>query len=53
MENRVFELNDLAKFDENVPQKVMVYQTDKTLGAMWCLEPGQEVEIKKGMAILA
>lgn len=83
MENRVFKLEELAQFDLNVPQKVMVYQSDKTLGAMWCLEPGQEVflhqhpnaddvwiclegesglyfagegqevEIKKGMAILA
>jgi len=83
MESRVFKLEDLTQFDENIPQKIMVYQTDKTLGAMWCLEPGQEVflhqhpnaddvwiclegerglyfagegqevEIKKGMAILA
>lgn len=43
MEDRVFSLNELAKFDANAPQKVMVYQSDKTLGAMWCLEPGQEV----------
>lgn len=43
MEDRIFTLNELAKFDANEPQKVMVYQTDKTLGAMWCLEPGQEV----------
>lgn len=43
MENRVFNLKDLAQFDPNAPQKVLVYQSDKTLGAMWCLEPGQEV----------
>jgi quercetin dioxygenase-like cupin family protein len=43
VEDRVFSLDKLAKFDANVPQKVMVYQSDKTLGAMWCLEPGQEV----------
>lgn len=43
MEDRVFKLEDLAQFDANAPQKVMVYQSDKTLGAMWCLEPGQEV----------
>lgn len=83
MENRVFALQEITQFDADAPQKVMVYQTDKTLGAMWCLEPGQEVflhqhpnaddvwiciegesgryfagdgqevEIKKGMAILA
>ncbi|AET65909.1 cupin domain-containing protein [Desulfosporosinus orientis DSM 765] len=43
MQDRVFKLQELAKFDAKVPQKVMVYQSDKTLGAMWCLEPGQEV----------
>ena len=43
MEDRVFELKELAQFDDEVPQKVMVYETDKTLGAMWCLEPGQDV----------
>lgn len=43
METRVFSLEKLARFDANVPQKVLVYQSDKTLGAMWCLEPGQEV----------
>ncbi|MDQ7095242.1 cupin domain-containing protein [Desulfosporosinus sp. PR] len=83
MEERVFSLDKLARFDANIPQKVVVYQSDKTLGVMWCLEPGQEVflhqhpnaddvwiclegesglyfagdgqevEIKKGMAILA
>ncbi|HBV87665.1 MAG TPA: cupin domain-containing protein [Desulfosporosinus sp.] len=83
MKERVFKLEELTQFDLNAPQKVMVYQSDKTLGAMWCLEPGQEVflhqhpnaddvwiclegesglyfagddqevEIKKGMAILA
>ncbi len=42
MEERVFDLKEMEKFGEG-PQKVMVYSTDKTLGAMWCLEPGQEV----------
>jgi mannose-6-phosphate isomerase-like protein (cupin superfamily) len=83
MNERLFDLGKLAQFDENVPQKVLVYQTEETLAAMWCLEPGQEVflhmhpnaddvwiciegesglyfagdgqevEIKKGMAVLA
>lgn len=44
MDDRVFNLTEeLAHFDEKVPQKIAVYQTDKTMGAMWCLEPGQEV----------
>ena len=83
MKERVFELDQLKRFDENIPQKIAVYQSDKSLAAMWCLEPGQEVflhvhpnaddvwiciegeeglyfagegqeiKIKKGMAILA
>lgn len=43
VEKRLFDLGKLAKFDTNVPQKVVVYQSEKTLAAMWCLEPGQEV----------
>jgi mannose-6-phosphate isomerase-like protein (cupin superfamily) len=42
METRLFDLKKLARFD-TAPQKVPVYTSDKTLGAMWCLEPGQEV----------
>lgn len=43
MNERLFELDKLAQFDSEIPQKVLVYQTDKTMAAMWCLEPGQEV----------
>ncbi|AFM02028.1 MULTISPECIES: cupin domain-containing protein [Desulfitobacterium] len=43
MEKRLYDLTKLAKFDPNVPQKVVVYQSEKTLAAMWCLEPEQEV----------
>jgi len=43
MEKGLFDLGKLAKFDANVPQRVLVHQSDKILGAMWCLEPGQEV----------
>jgi quercetin dioxygenase-like cupin family protein len=42
MEARLFDLKKLARFDA-APQKIPVYTSDKTLGAMWCLEPGQEV----------
>lgn len=42
MKERLFNLNALTKFAV-VPQKVPIYNTDKSLGAMWCLEPGQEV----------
>jgi mannose-6-phosphate isomerase-like protein (cupin superfamily) len=42
MNDRLFNLQQLARFD-TTPQKVPVYLTDKSLGALWCLEPGQEV----------
>ena len=42
MEERIYDLEQLKSFGQE-PQKVLVYTTDKTLGAMWCLEPGQEV----------
>lgn len=40
---RIFEIDKIAKFDPNEPQKNYFYETDKTVGAVWCLEPGQEV----------
>ncbi|GHI00559.1 cupin domain-containing protein [Neobacillus kokaensis] len=40
---RVFEIDKIAKFDINKPQKNYFYETDKTVGAIWCLEPGQSV----------
>jgi quercetin dioxygenase-like cupin family protein len=43
MEGRIFEIDKIAKFDPNEPQKNYFYGTDKTVGAVWCLEPGQEV----------
>jgi mannose-6-phosphate isomerase-like protein (cupin superfamily) len=42
MEARLFDLKQLVRFDA-APQKVAIYATDKSLGAMWCLEPGQGV----------
>ncbi len=42
MEARLFDLKQLVRFDA-APQKVAVYAADKSLGAMRCLEPGQEV----------
>jgi quercetin dioxygenase-like cupin family protein len=40
---RVFEIDKIAKFDPNEAQKNYFYETDKTVGAVWCLEPGQEL----------
>ncbi|NLI92227.1 MAG: cupin domain-containing protein [Peptococcaceae bacterium] len=42
-ETRVFNLDQLEKFNSETPQKIAVYETNSTLAAMWCLEPGQEV----------
>ena len=42
METRLFDLKKMATFDVT-PQRILIYTTDKTLAAMWCLEPGQEV----------
>jgi len=39
MEARLFDLKQLVRFAA-APQKVAVYATGKSLGAMWCLEPG-------------
>lgn len=40
---RVFEIDKIAKFDPDEAQKNYFYETDKTVGAVWCLEPGQEL----------
>ena len=40
---RVFEIDKIAKFDPDEAQKNYFYETDKTVGAIWCLEPGQEL----------
>jgi quercetin dioxygenase-like cupin family protein len=45
MAERVFDIDKIANFDLNEPQKNYFYETDKTVGAIWCLEPGQEVYI--------
>lgn len=42
METRRYDLKKMAKFD-TTPQRIPVYASDKSSGAMWCLEPGQEV----------
>ena len=42
MDDRLFDLNQMSRF-ETEPQKISAYTTDKSLGALWCLEPGQEV----------
>lgn len=42
MDTRLFDLKQMARFD-TAPQRIPVYTSDKSLGAMWCLEPGQEV----------
>ncbi len=42
MEQRIYDLREMEHFSDS-PQKVAIYETDKTLAVMWCLEPEQEV----------
>ncbi|MHC5268556.1 cupin domain-containing protein [Enterococcus sp. LJL98] len=41
MLNRLFKLKDLAQFDPVQGKKNIFYETERTAGAVWCLEPGQ------------
>ncbi|SDI79382.1 cupin domain-containing protein [Alteribacillus bidgolensis] len=43
LKKRFFKLDEVAQFDPNQGKKTIFYETDKTAGAVWCLEPGQEV----------
>lgn len=43
MNERLFKIGDLAQFDSQQAKKTIFYETDKTAGAVWCLEPGQEI----------
>lgn len=40
---RFFKLDQLAHFDKEKGKKTIFYETEKTAGAVWCLEPGQEI----------
>lgn len=40
---RFFKLEEIIQFDPNQGKKNIFYETDKTAGAVWCLEPGQEI----------
>lgn len=43
MKERLFKIADVAQFDLHQGKKTIFYETDKTAGAVWCLEPGQEI----------
>ncbi|RHW34822.1 cupin domain-containing protein [Neobacillus notoginsengisoli] len=40
---RFFKIEELAQFDKRQGKKTIFYETEKTAGAVWCLEPGQEI----------
>ena len=40
---RFFKLDEFLQFDPNKGKKNMIYETEKTAGAVWCLEVGQEI----------
>jgi quercetin dioxygenase-like cupin family protein len=41
--NRLFKLDEVAQFNPEQGNKVLFYETEKTSGCVWALEPGQEV----------
>ena len=43
IEERLFKIDKVACFDPAEGKKSFFYETDKTAGALWCLEPGQTV----------
>lgn len=43
IKDRLFKLEETAQFDPEQGKKVTFYKTPNTSGALWCLEPGQEV----------
>ena len=43
IEERLFKLEDVVSFDSSAGKKTIFYETDCMAGAVWCLEPGQEV----------
>ena len=40
---RFFKIEEVAQFDSKKGKKNIFYETNKTAGAVWCLEPGQEI----------
>lgn len=43
MIQRLFKMSEIAQFDHKQGKKNLFYETDQTAGAVWCLEPGQEI----------
>lgn len=43
MEERLFRIRDFAQFDPKQGKKNFFYETSRTAGAVWCLEPGQSL----------
>lgn len=40
---RLFKLDEVAQFDPKEAKKNFFYETERTAGAIWCLNPGQEL----------
>lgn len=39
--HRIFHWPDIQKFDEEEATKTVFYETENTVGAVWCMHPGQ------------
>ncbi|MED4533965.1 cupin domain-containing protein [Metabacillus fastidiosus] len=51
MKERVFEVDKIAKFSSEQAQKNFFYETERTVGAIWCLEPGQDLYVHSHSAV--
>ncbi|WP_236637275.1 cupin domain-containing protein [Listeria sp. SHR_NRA_18] len=40
---RIFDVNEIKSFDDSQAKKNIFYETGQTVGAVWCLKPGQEL----------
>lgn len=41
--DRIFKLDQVIQFDSQAAKKNFFYETTRTAGAIWCLNPGQEL----------
>ncbi len=40
---KIFQIRPTSSFRQRKRKKTIFYETEKTAGAVWCLEPGQEI----------
>lgn len=45
LSNRIFHWPAIQKFDKSCANKKVFYETENTVGAVWCMHPGQTLPI--------